>query len=298
VAEDKPVKKKKKEPDYSKMPVFPNRLAEFAQIQNGLSQEEIVKLFKSLAKVNENLKVVRRRPVPGKQISKEVGGKQREMPIADAVEYEKKRFTDKSEKEKKVDELLGLESGTLVARNAVGDSVYPRRLSPDDIVRYAESADEKLQILDLERSRPPRIFSPREETVFDVMLLIKRYEAVRVAKRIAQRQRTGVLSKTMEELEAEYAEWLRVMRGDPPPETEEEAAARMVKEAEEQILEEARQAAEAARNFDKLESVFTLVDDVTELVKDNPEAAAAVVRQWIGEAVLLDGSGQAAGKSE
>ncbi|MDR3182676.1 MAG: hypothetical protein LBT89_07130 [Planctomycetaceae bacterium] len=274
------------------MPVLPNRLAEFAQIQNGLSQAELLKLFESLARVNEQLKVTRRRPVPGKTISREIGGKKGKMPVADAVEYEKKRFADKGEKEKKIDELLGLESGTLIVRPPIGDSIYPRRLAPDDIVRYTSTAGEKLLALDLERARPQRIFSPREETVLDVMLLIKKNEAMRVAKRIAERQRMGVFNKTAEELEAEYAEWLRVLRGDPPPETEEETAARLVKEEEERIAEEERLAEEAAKNFGKLENVFTLVDDAAALVAENPEAAAAVVRQWIGEAVLLDGNKQ------
>jgi hypothetical protein len=281
--------KPKKEPDYSKMRVFPNRLAEFAQMQSGLSADELAKLFGALSKVNEKVTVSRRRPVPGKTISKVVGGKERKMTVIKAADYEQKRFESKSEKDKKIDELLDLEAEPLVPHEAVSDSVYPQRLAPNDIARYTETADEKLQALDLARSRTSPIFAPREETIIDIMFLIKKHEALRVAKKIAERQRAGVLNKTLEELEADYAEWLRKLRGDPPPETEEEKAARLVKEEEERIAEEARAAEEAAKNFNELPSVFTLIDDVALMIAENPDAAASVVRQWVGEAVLLGG---------
>jgi MoaA/NifB/PqqE/SkfB family radical SAM enzyme len=54
------------------------------------------------------------------------------------------------------------------------------------------------------------------------------------------------------------------------------------------IEEERIAAEEAARNFDDLADVHTLLDDAAHLIRVNPEAAAAIVRQWIGNAVLAE----------
>jgi len=271
------------------MPVLPNKLAEFVQAKYGVTPEELHKLFASMERVNDTLKVTRRRKVEGKEYSKPVGGrKDRLLAIADAVEYEQKRAESRQAKEKKVHEdiLNEVDFDELMVRLEVNDSFYPKRLTPTDIVNSISTAADRLEALDSQRAVKPKIYSAREETVLDVITLIKKQEPLRVARHIAERQRAYIFRHSLEELEAEYAAWRRRLKGEPEPETEEE---RLAREAAEQLLadaaieEEERIAAEeAARNFDELAGVHTLLDDVAALIRENPEAAAAIVRQWIG----------------
>ena len=283
-------KKKPKEPDYSKMPVLPNKLAEFVQAKYGLTPNELHKLLESLDRIDPAIKVAQRRKVVGKEYSKQVGGRRKFMTIANAVEYEKKRIDNRLEKDDKIRELLeDVDVDELMVRLEVNDSIYPTSLAPVDIVRCVDSADEKLEALDRKRAALPKIYSAREEAVLDMLTLIKKQEPIRVARHIAQRQRAYILSTPMEQLEAEYAEWLRQLRGDPTEEERlaKEAADRLA--AEEAAAEEERLAAEeAARNFADLDNVHTLLDEAAALIRENPEAATAIIRQWIGNAVLME----------
>jgi sulfur carrier protein ThiS len=247
----------------------------------------LLKLADSLGRVNPDIKVARRQKVEGKEYSKLVG---KVMTVVEAAQYEKDRIEHRLAKDQKIRELLEeVDFDELMVRLEVNEDIYPKRLAPTDIVRCVDSAGEKLEALDRKRAIAPKIYSPREETILDVITLIKKEEPARVAKHIAARQLAYILNNPMEVLEAEYAEWLRNLRGDP---TEEERlameeAARL--EAEEAAIEEARLAAEeAARNFEDLASLHTLLDDVAELIRNNPDAAAAIVRLWIGNAVLLE----------
>ena len=284
-------KKPPKEPDYSKMPVLPNKLAEFVQAKYGITTDELLKLVESLGRVNEDIKFARRRKVDGKEYSRRVG---KLLAVAEAIKYEKERAENRRLKDKKIQQELldDVDFDELMSRHEVNDSIYPKRLSPTDIVNSVQSAGEKLDALDQERAITPRIYSAREEAVLDVITLIKKEEPYRVARRIADRQRAYVLEHTMEELEAEYAAWLRRTKGEPDPETEEDRLAREEAErlaAEATEAEEERIAAEeAARNFGELPDVHTLLDYAATLIRENPEAAAAIVRQWIGNAVLME----------
>ena len=280
-------KKKKKpkpvEPDYSKKPVLPNKLAEFVQAKYGLTPDELHKLFASVARVDETIEVVRRRKVAGKEYSRLVG---EIMDVADAAEYEKERSDSRHEKNEKISELLEeVDFDALMIRLEVNDSIYPQRLAPVDIVHYIAAAGEKIDAIDRKRALPRKMYSPREEMLLDVISLIKKQEPIRVARRIANRQRAYILGNPMEVLEAEYKEWLRELRGDP---TEEELMARLAAEEELRLEEERIAAEEALRNFEDLPGLHTLLDDVADMIRSNPEAAAAIVRQWIGTAVLVD----------
>jgi len=280
-------KKPPKEPDYSKMPVLPNKFAEFVQAKYGLTPDELHKLFESLGRVDANIHVDRRRKIEGKEHSKIFG---KRLPIEDAVKYEKERAEGRHAKDQKIrEELLeDVDFDELMVRLEVNDSYYPQRLAPTDIVKCVDSAGERIDALDRERARPPKIYLPREETILDVITLIKKQEPIRLAKHIANRQKAYIVTHSLEELEAEYAEWMRILRGDPPPETPEEMMARLAQEEEQRIEEERIAAEEAARNFDDLADVHTLLDDAAQLIRENPEAAAAIVRQWIGSAVLAE----------
>ena len=280
-------KKPPKEPDYSKKPVLPNKFAEFVQAKYGLTPDELHKLFESVGRVNPLITVARRRKIEGKEHSKIIG---KTMSMEEAVGYEKERAESRFTKEEKIrQELLDdVDFDELMVRLEVNDAFYPKKLAPSDIANYVGSAGEKLDALDLERTKKPRIYSPREETILDVITLIKKQEPIRVAKHIADRQRAYILAHSLEELETEYAEWLRNLRGDPPPETEEEMMARLAEEEAVRIEEERIAAEEAARNFGDLEDVHTLLDDAAALIKENPDAAAAIIRQWLGNVILAE----------
>jgi hypothetical protein len=270
--------KKPQEPDYSKMPILPSKLAEYAQAQTGLTDDELIKLLESIGRINPEIVVTRHQTVKGRKASKKIG----KMPIEDAVEYEKKRTEERHEIDRKIKEIIDVDLDELHERTELNDEIYPKRLAPTDIVRYTIAAKEQLEELDRERAKPRKVFSPREEAVLNVITLIKKYEAARVAQKIADRQRAAVLGKTMEELEAEHAAWLRKLKGEPEPETPEQTEERL-KQEEETRWEEEKRVEETARTlegFDK--DIHTLVDEAGMLVGENPDAAAAVVKQWIG----------------
>jgi hypothetical protein len=277
--------KKKKEPDYSNQPLLPGKLVEHIQSRNGLTLEEQIKLLESLNRINPAMVVTRRKLVKGKKFPKTVG----KIPIDEAVDYTKKRAEARKEKNQKIEELTGLHLDDFSDREKLNDDIYPKRLTPTDMVRYIKAGKEQLEELDRERAKSAKVFSPREEAVLNVITVVKKLETARVARRIAERQRDAVLGKTLEELDAEHAAWLRQLKGEPEPETPEQQEERLKKE-EEQKLEEETEAEETARMLDGFDKdIHTLVDEAASLVAENPEAAAAVLRQWIGNIVVENG---------
>jgi len=68
--------------------------------------------------------------------------------------------------------------------------------------------------------------------------------------------------------------------------------AEKIRREEEAAAEAARLAEEEQREFDnslgELGSIRSLREEIAELIAKNPEAAAAVIRQWIGNAVLVE----------
>jgi hypothetical protein len=274
--------KKKKEPDYSKQPVLPSKLVEYIQPQNGLTFEEQIKLLESLSRINPAIMVSRQKTVKGKKFPKTVG----KIPIEEAIEFIKKRAEARNEKNRKIEEMTGLQLKELQDREELNDEIYPKRLTPNDIVRYIEAGKEQLEVLDKEREKTAKVFSPREEAVLNAITLIKKFEAARVAQKIAERQRNTVLGKTQEELEKEHAAWLRRCKGEPEPETPEQIEERLKQEKEQEIAAE-EAAVEMERNLDGFDKdIHTLVDEASTIVIETPDAAAAVIRQWIGNVIV------------
>jgi hypothetical protein len=275
--------KKQKEPDYSKLPVLPNDLAQYVQETTGLKPKELVKLFESLNRIDQSIPVTRRHPVAGKNISKEVRGKEGRMSMEEAVDYEVKRAESKSIKESRLRELTDIETDDLFEREDINDEIYPKRLSPKDMVRYIGTAQERLEALDRLRARQSKVFLPREEALLDVLTSIKKYEVARLARKIAEQQRESVAGKTLEELKAEHEARLRKLKGEPEPETPEQTQERLLQEEQQRIADETAAAEEAARILDGFgKDNHTLADEAGMLVKENPDAAAAVVQQWLG----------------
>jgi flagellar M-ring protein FliF len=67
-----------------------------------------------------------------------------------------------------------------------------------------------------------------------------------------------------------------------------EMEAKAAAEAEAAAAAEAEQEEEISRTLDSFGSIRSLKDEIAELIAENPEAAAAVIRQWIGNAVLVE----------
>jgi flagellar M-ring protein FliF len=67
-----------------------------------------------------------------------------------------------------------------------------------------------------------------------------------------------------------------------------EMEAKAAAEAEAAAVAEAEQEDEINRTLDSFGSIRSLKDEIAELIAENPEAAAAVIRQWIGNAVLVE----------
>ncbi|MDR0610217.1 MAG: hypothetical protein LBG58_08925 [Planctomycetaceae bacterium] len=67
-----------------------------------------------------------------------------------------------------------------------------------------------------------------------------------------------------------------------------EMEAKAAAEAEAAANAEAEQEEEINRTLDSFGSIRSLKDEIAELIAENPEAAAAVIRQWIGNAVLVE----------
>jgi hypothetical protein len=284
-------KKPPKEPDYTKIPVLPPKLAEFVQENHGVTTDVLLKLLESFERVDPDIEIARRRTVDGKPYSKLVGGRKAFGPVGDAVKYTQERLDERHEKSEKIHELIDdVDWDGYMIHLGVRDTLYPQPLAPVDIADYVDSAGKKLEALDRERAEPPkRVYSARDEVMLDVITIVKKDAPLRLARRLAEWQKMYILTRTPEELEAAHKEWLRVLRGDP---TEEERLAmeEAARLAEEEAEAEAERLAEEAalRNFDDLAELHTLLDDVADLIKNNPEAAAAIIRLWIGNTAAVE----------
>ncbi|MDR0391904.1 MAG: hypothetical protein LBH59_08355 [Planctomycetaceae bacterium] len=268
----KPKKPKKPvEVDYSTMEILPDEVAKHVGSFVGLTPEELVRLLESLGRIDKSFNIQRYKGIRGK--ARRIGGT---MKIEDATEYEKNRLDERLEKEKKILEIHGIDK-SIFDRDELNDEIYPKRLSPNDIVRSMDAAKEKLRKADEENAKKKVEFSPRDELVLDAMMIVKKYETVRLAQAIAEKQRENIIGKTLEQLREEEERKMRMMKGEPEPhiETPEEKAEREAREREEERLKH-----DELTGFNS--NYRTLVQDATELTEENPEAATAIIKQWIG----------------
>ena len=275
--------KKKKPEQRNEVPkrqeVLPNDFAQHVSELEGLTPDEILKLLQSLGRINTATTVTRRRADKKGKGSKIVGGRKGKMTIDEAVEYEIKRVEERNEKEKTVRELFGLEDAEF-ERAELNEEIYPKRLAPNDIVRYIEAGEKNLAEVDKLKERRKKVFSPKEELVLNVATEIKKHEAPRIAQKIAERQRLAVQGKTIEELDAERKERIEGIHAEAQAIVDAAAAEEQAK------IDEGLAAARTLTPFDK--NLRTLTDEAAELTSENPEAAAAVMRQWIGTSVTSD----------
>lgn len=256
--------------------MLPNAYAQHASELAGMTPDEILKLLESLGRIDDSITVTRRRADKNGKNSKVVGGRKAKMSVDEAVEYEKKRIEERNEKEKNVRELFKLENEKF-ERAELDESVYPKRLAPTDIVRCVDAAEQRLEEIDRLRETRKKVYSPREEIVLNILALVKKYEAARVARRIAEKQRQAVLGKSIEELDQQRKDRIDGIQAEtagPSPTPD---------EIEQKKIEEELEAARTLTGFDK--NLRTLVDEAAEIASENPDAAASVMKQWIGNTV-------------
>ncbi len=268
--------KKEKKKETPPTPVLPNAYAQHASELAGMTPDEILKLLESLGRIDDSITVTRRRADKNGKNSKVVGGRKAKMSVDEAVEYEKKRIEERNEKEKNVRELFKLENEKF-ERAELDESVYPKRLAPTDIVRCVDAAEQRLEEIDRLRETRKKVYSPREEIVLNILALVKKYEAARVARRIAEKQRQAVLGKSIEELDQQRKDRIDGIQAEtagPSPTPD---------EIEQKKIEEELEAARTLTGFDK--NLRTLVDEAAEIASENPDAAASVMKQWIGNTV-------------
>jgi len=249
---------RKKKQDEDKPALTPVELAEKIGVQAGLVPDEMLKLLDSLERVEKNRKIIRRKAVQDKIVSK------KPMDLPQAVEFAQERLAEHKRREeiqRQIHKQKHLKFFEVESRDVIEDTEYPRKLSPYDIGRSIETAHKRLLEEEEKKKETEDPIYRRAELLLSAIDRTKITEAARVARKIAERQnRIGLLS--MEE-----AQRLAKMT----PEQREELAP----EIEDQL-----EIARSLQGFKKMQN--TIVDDAAEVVKDDVDAAAAVVRQWVG----------------
>jgi len=247
----------KKKPDAPKpIKVSQEELAHRISETAGMLPDEIVRLLDSLAHVDRTRTIIQRKPGDKKSLfgrSKETKGK-----VVAALDHAVKHLEERIEREN----LVRKKKKDLPERpGPIFDEDYPQRLVPADIARSIQGARVHLEMLEEQRAVDP-ITDRKADLVLRIMQKLKKYEATRVAREIAMKQRR-LYEATLREHKGEYV----------PPE-----ASMTKEEAEKQLLKAQQQ----LQGFGH--GLRTLIDDAAEVVEDNYDAATSVVRQWIGTA--------------
>lgn len=233
----------------------PDELAKQVSESAGLLPDEILKLLDSIAKVEDNRPVYRKKDIRAKLSRKNL------LPILEAVELSKTRLEQRKEREEKLRRFLRkklMKPVEFESREVITDDEYPKRLTPYDIAESIETAKNKL-ISEQEESETRETIDRKAAIILKVLDRLRLYEAVRVARMVAERQ------KMIAEISLEEAE--KLLANPPAPELEEE-------------LDETEEISRSLQGFGK--GMSTLVDEAKEVVKDDLDAAASVMQQWIG----------------
>ncbi|MCL2303796.1 MAG: DUF853 domain-containing protein [Planctomycetaceae bacterium] len=249
-------RKKKKETD--KPVLSPVELAEKIGQQAGLLPDEMLKLLHSLEQVEKHRRIIRRKAVQEKIVN------QKPIDLPEAVEFAKERVEEhnkREEEQKRIHRKKHLKYFETESRGVIEESEYPKELSPLDIGKSIEIAYKRLLEEEERKKEADNPVQRRAELILKALDRTKITEVGRIAKKIAARQkRIGLLS-------LEEAEWLAKL-------TPEE------REALDPEVEEQLEIAKSLQGFKK--HINTVVDDAAEVVKEDVDAAAAVVRQWVG----------------
>jgi len=249
---------KKKQTDKDKPALTPIELADKIGQQAGLLPDEMLKLLDSLERVEKRRKIIRRKAVAKKIVNK----KPTDLPTAVEIQKEKlEEHRKREEAQKWIHRKKHLKFIEPETRDVIEDTEYPRQLSPYDIGRSIETAYKRLLEEEEKKKEVDDPVNRRAELILKALDRTKITEAARVARKIAERQkRIG-----LENLE------------------EAERLAKMTPKERETLAPEIEETLEIAKSLQGFKKhVTTLVDEASEVVNEDVDAAAAVVRQWVG----------------
>lgn len=241
---------KPKKPEKVSRAELSRRIAETA----GMLPDEIVKLLKSLAEIEPGIKIAHRKPgSSGKRLFGFL--KEKTTGVVDALQHAREEVEKREEIERKL-RKKHLPAGN---RSDLKDDDSPKQVSPVDISRAIEGARKYFTGLEEKKQADP-VSERKADLVLRIIQKLKREEMRRLAKRIAMKQKL-MYDMLLERNDGEYVPLERKLSP-----------------------EEAEAALEKAQNeltgFGK--GLHTLIDDAKEVVENDYDAAANVVRQWVG----------------
>lgn len=233
----------------------------------GLEPDEIERLLELLGRDNEERPVFRRRV--GSIIDLAKGFVFWVRPYRLSVDEAKVLMHEIAEEQKEREKRLIKKrrrkdpNYRLSKRLTPEEIEYPTSLSPDDILDAINTVAKRLE--------EPREFAEKEtreerraKRVFEALEQLKNEEATRFARYVATKQRRHIEGKTDEERESPE-------HGDGQDDIW----------AEHGFDDEELERIRTLQGFGK-KPLKTLIDEAGEVVDNNVESAAKVVRQWIG----------------
>ncbi|MGL6225460.1 MAG: hypothetical protein ACRC10_02410 [Thermoguttaceae bacterium] len=222
----------------------------------GLLPAEIAQLLGTLAEI-ESDRVVIRQKVGEKRI-----GKPNRQTLEKAKDYAKDRAEKRQEEEEKR-RLAGRKKGKKYhqqeSNELIATSEWTSMLYPSDMSRLVEAAKTKMTV-ELAQQKRESAEERRGKIILEVLDRTKETETARLARTIAKRQeRIGQL--TEEELAAQEKELVQI-------------------KLDSATVEEQLEAARSLQRFGK--NLHTLTDEAAGVVEQNLDAAANIMRQWVG----------------
>lgn len=247
----------RKKKDKSEQPVLtPVEKAKRIGGTAGLLPAEIAQLLGTLAEI-ESDRVVIRQKVGEKKI-----GKPNRQPLEKAKEYAQDRAEKRQEEEEKrrlARRKQGKKYHQQESNEIIATSEWTSMLYPSDMLRLVEAAQTKMTV-EWEQQKRESEEERRGKIILEVLDRTKETETARLARTIAKRQeRIGQL--TEEELAAQEQEVVQQ---------------RMDNTGVEEQLEAAR----SLQRFGK--NLHTLTDEAAGVVDQNLDAAANIMKQWVG----------------
>lgn len=225
---------------------------------SGMQPDEVVKLLETLANAERDTKIVLRKP--GKKSGKRLFGliPEKRMDILDALEHAREQEEKWEEYEKKLSK-----KNESKKHEPLNKADFPKPLLPKDIARSIEGAKKRLEEKD-RRKTIDTLAERKAELIFNIVQNLKKQQTVRLAKRIAMKQQ--LLYETL----------LKMHGGEYVP-LEHEPKENDGPENDENTVEWGE------RNLDGFQKgSMSLLDEAADVVEHDYDAAANVVKQWVG----------------
>ena len=240
---------------------------EMLSAEAGLAIDEIERLLELLGRENRERPVYRRRAGNVLDLVKRLAFwlradrmtlEQAQEFVHAAVEEQQQRHQNRLNKKQPSDE-----EDAEVETLPLQEIIYPRKLSPDDVLNATKTIR---QILTDEAPREERESEEerRARKIFEALEQLKNEEAARFARCIASKQRQQILAQ------AGLTDNLPTNGG-------------IVAAGDESVDEETLERIRTLEGFGK-KPLKTLIDEAGNIVDEDAGAAAKVLKQWIGNA--------------